>query len=99
MFKYYIITWVVMSWHQVPCPKDPPVIDKFGRVSESMIESSVLCGESDSVFHKVRIDKMDSAYRFYREALAALDTSEYPDIIGNGQSAITHVKIDSFTKR
>jgi hypothetical protein len=93
MFKYYIITWIVMSWHETGCPVDPPVVDKFGRVSEQPVVYTVMCGQTDSTFHKQRFDSRDSAYAFYKDALreSAID----PDFSPPSNGAIRNVKIDS----
>lgn len=96
MFKYYIVTWAVFTWHMTGCPVPEPVVDKFGRVYESHIQEAIVCGITDSVFHKQRFDNRDSAYAFYKEAKANSDTSEYP-LIGLDQSIIRNVKIDSVT--
>jgi hypothetical protein len=103
MIKFYIITWFIISTHMVDCPETPPVIDKFGKVTEvhhNTLEF-VICWESDTVYHKTRIDSRDSAYRFYKEALAFSCRPQHHPFDENMDAvdqAIYNVRIDSVTK-
>ena len=60
----YIVTWVLTTYFQIPCPYTPPVPDEYGRISRSYITTSVACMSSKTDTLSREFSKRDSAVIF-----------------------------------
>ena len=108
MFKY-LVTYLIVTFHQTECPDYKPSTDKFGVTTWPQFHCAVLHMKSESENKSIEFNSRDSAFRFYNDAMKAyskdiLDVccdssgNEYKQHLifgGLNQSHLDSIRIDS----